>query len=194
LHPNMFRQLFHKPTATLLTQHQSQRTIFLTNPNFAEPLRKKKVVDPQTTKKQFERKVRKLEKAIKTLESQDPKLKPILEMQLPPQVKKELDVRKRQETDEMGHKMLKAYLRVWSIYKSLESEKEIKAIQTAASAQEKALDVLKRDYPDLYNAAIQLDPNLIPYTVNNVKKDTPPADSYTCPDGKEYDTTKAWRL
>ena len=56
------------------------------------------------------------------------------------------------------------------------------------------MNLLKKDYSELYNSAIQLDPELIPYTVFNVKKDSPPSESYNCPDGNETDTTKQWKL
>lgn len=171
-----------------------ERGLHVTSPAFAEPLRKKKAVDPGTTKKQYERKVRRLEKEISKLESIDPKLKPILELQLPPQVKKNLDSRKRPETDKNSHNLLNAYLKVWAIYKSIETKSELKHIANAAKAQEAALNVLKREYPELFNAAIQIDTSLLPYTVFNVKKDTPPTDSYTVPDGREQDITKEWKL
>ncbi|KAH9403952.1 39S ribosomal protein L40, mitochondrial [Tyrophagus putrescentiae] len=189
----MFR-LIYQQSGSIARFGLSERGLHVTSPAFAEPLRKKKAIDPSTTKKQYERKVRRLEKEINKLESIDPKLKPILELQLPPQVKKELDARKRSEVDKNIHSLLNAYLKVWSIYKTIETKSELYHIANAARAQEGALNVLKRDYPKLYTAAIQIDPSLLPYTVLNVKKDTPPADSYTCPDGKEVDITKEWKL
>lgn len=171
-----------------------ERCLHVTSPAFGAPLRKKKAVDPGTTKKQYERKVRRLEKEINKLESIDPKLKPILELQLPPQVKKGLDSRRRPEADKISHSLLNAYLKVWAIYKNIETKSELQHIANAAQSQEGALNALKREYPELYNAAIQIDTSLLPYTVHNVKKDTPPTDLYTCPDGKEMDVTKEWKL
>lgn len=174
--------------------YQSKQSLHMTNPNYASPLRKKKVVNPLTTKKQYDRKVRRLEREISKLQSIEPKLKPILELQLPPQVKKDLDSRLRKEIDQTSHNLLNSYLKVWSIYKSIETQSELEHIHEAAKSQEKALHLLRRDYPELYSAAIEIDPKLIPYTVDNVKKETPPLESYNCPDGKEYDITKEWRL
>ncbi|KAI2803185.1 39S ribosomal protein L40, mitochondrial [Blomia tropicalis] len=177
-----------------MMMQMSERNLHITAPAFAEPLRKKKIINPLTTKKQYERKLRRLEREISKLESIEPKLKPILELHLQPFVKKDIEARKRNETDQTNHKLLNAYLKIWSIYKTLETETELSQIRCAARAQERALSLLKRDYPQLYLEAIQIDPNLIPYTVTNIKKDTPPVESYNCPDGKEYDTTKQWKL
>lgn len=187
---NMLR-LFSKPVNLV---QLGERSLHLTTPVYSTPLRKKKVANPLTTKKQFERKLRRLEREINKLESIDPKLKPILELQLPPQVKKDLDSRKRKEDDQVSHNLLNSYLKVWSIYRTIETQAELHHIRNAASAQEKALSVLKQDYPHLYKAAIEIDPTLLPFTVVTVKKDTPPVDSYACPDGKEFDITKEWKL
>ncbi|XP_017489395.1 PREDICTED: 39S ribosomal protein L40, mitochondrial-like, partial [Rhagoletis zephyria] len=120
----MFR-LIYQQSGSIARFGLSERGLHVTSPAFAEPLRKKKAIDPSTTKKQYERKVRRLEKEINKLESIDPKLKPILELQLPPQVKKELDARKRSEVDKNIHSLLNAYLKVWSIYKTIETKSEL---------------------------------------------------------------------
>ncbi|KAE9555042.1 hypothetical protein FO519_001703 [Halicephalobus sp. NKZ332] len=58
-------------------------------------------------------------------------------------------------------------------------------------AQDNALKELKRLAPALYEAAIQLDDNLLPRTVHGPKL-TPPLKTYVCPDGDYVDTTKSW--
>ena len=174
--------------------YQPARRLHLTSHCYAEPLRKKKTIDPLVAKKQFERKIRKLEREIYKLQSIEPKLKPILEQQLPPQVLKDYENRVRKETDQSIPKLMKSFLKVWCIYKNLETQSELKYIRAVAQSQEKTMNLLKKDYSELYNSAIQLDPELIPYTVFNVKKDSPPSESYNCPDGNETDTTKQWKL
>lgn len=171
-----------------------QRFIHSTCINYSAPLRKKKVINPLTHKKQFERKVRKLEKEIKRLEAIPPKLIPILELQLPPKVIKELDDRKRKDVKTIDDKIINQYNKVWAIYRQIESNQEMKYIKKVASTQDKALNLLKNNYPDLYQEAIQLDPNLIPFKIEIVKKHTPPIASYKCPDGKATDITKEWKL
>lgn len=175
----------------------SSRSIHLSAISYAEPLRKKKIINPLTTKKQFERKVRRLEREINRLQAVPLKLKPILEQQLPPHVVRELDQRQRSITAEERtklHRMIIYLNKIWSIYKGLETREEMRRIKSVVDAQQKAMDILERDYPDLYKKAIEIDPNLIPYQVMNVKKHTAPNPSYQCPDGREQDTTKEWRL
>lgn len=178
----------------LIHHANHQRSINTSAILYAAPLRKKKVVNPLTTKKQFERKVRRLEKEIARLESVPPKLKPILEYQLPPDVTNELDQRKRTQTDPICHQLLSHYLKIWSIYKGLERKREMEWICFVSDAQSKALKLLQRDYPDLYEKAVQIDPKLIPYRVDVMKKHTPPNPNYKCIDGIKTDITKEWKL
>lgn len=170
-----------------------QRGIHLSRPLFAEPLRKKKQVSPLVTKKQYERKIRRLEREINKLESIPLKLKPILELQLSPQILKELDARTRKEKDEDAKRLLDSFYDAWCVYKFAESVTEMKSIVSVRNAQKRALNALK-SYPDLYEQAIQVDPELIPFKVDNIKKHTPPIENYNCPDGNEFDITKEWKL
>lgn len=180
--------------ATRINQIISSRAIHQSAVVFASPLRKKKQINPLITKKQFERKIRRLEREIAKLEAISLKLKPILELQLPPYILKEIEKRSREEKDEKAEQLLQSYYNAWSVFKSIERQNELKNIGTVRNAQKRALDLLQRDYPQLYHEAIQLDPELIPFKVDVVKKDTPPVDSYHCPDGREQDITKEWKL
>ena len=189
----MFR-LINRSQNLFIACENSCRGIATSSVCFAEPLRKKKVVNPATTKKQYDRKVRKLEREIRVLENAKPKLKPILELQIPLQVKREIDARIRSDGDEVAQKLLNSYFKVWSIYKSLEGEAELRHIKNCVRAQENALKVLKSDYPELYKEAVQLDQNLIPFQVTEVRKETPAVENFSCPDGKQQDITKEWKL
>ena len=56
----------------------------------AEPLKKKKRIDPAVVRAREERRRRKLEKAIRRLEKSSRQLKPLAELELPRHVKAEL--------------------------------------------------------------------------------------------------------
>ncbi|XP_075675733.1 mitochondrial ribosomal protein L40 [Dermatophagoides pteronyssinus] len=189
-------QRLSSTTTTLLLP--STRSIHLSIISYASPLRKKKIVNPLTTRKQFERKVRRLEREINRLESIPLKLKPILEQQLPPNVVRELNERKRTITNDERNQLDKMHVylnKILSIYRGIETREEMRLIKLAVDSQQKALNILQRDYPELYSEAIQIDHNLIPYQINNVKKHTTPnPSSYKCPDGRQQDITKEWRL
>ena len=66
-----------------------------------------------------------------------------------------------------------------------------KWLKRSIQAQDSALKELKRLAPALYDAAIQLDDNLLPRKIYGPKL-TPPLKTYVCPDGDYVDTTKTW--
>lgn len=175
-----------------------RRSFHVSSIDFASPLRKKKVVNPLTSKKQYDRKVRRLEREIARLSALKPTLKPILELKLPTNVAKEIEARTRavDAEQQQAQTLLRYYLKLWSDYQSLEATNELRQIAAMTRSQEKALKLLRDEYPELYQQAVALDQQLIPYTVagSSIRKETPPNPQYRCPDGKATDTTKLWKL
>ncbi|XP_054167165.1 39S ribosomal protein L40, mitochondrial-like [Oppia nitens] len=170
------------------------RPIFTSACLMAEPMRKKKRIDPQLLKRREERKLRKLEKEIKRLEATPKQLKPIIELQLTPQVIKELEQRKRQEINDQSLQEWQRIHKLWSIYKCEQRLAEIKSITSMVKSQNNALKVLRNESEELYQSAISIDDNLIPFKTNNVKKETPKVEEYVPPDGKMNDITKQWAM
>ena len=66
-----------------------------------------------------------------------------------------------------------------------------KWIRRSIRAQDAALAELKRVALELYEAAIQLDSNMIPLSMKGPSL-TPPLKTYACPDGDYIDTTRSW--
>jgi large subunit ribosomal protein L40 len=148
------------------------RGLFTTSYLFAEPLRKKKRIDPQVLKRRTERKLRKLEKEIRRLESTKKQLKPIIE----------------------ANNELKRMTKLWSIYKSEERVTELKSIKSMVYSQNRALNELRKESQELYESAISVDNDLMPFKVEDVKKETPKIDNYETPDGRITDLTKQWTM
>lgn len=175
---------------------QQHRGLFTTSQLCAEPLRKKKRIDPLVLKQKTERKMRKLEREIRFLEKGPKQLKPIVELDLPPQIIKEIHLRKRNqaEINKSAEYELKTLMSLYSIYISAQEKLLIRSIKSVVGAQKKALKHLKMSSPHLYDASISIDDNLIPYKVDDVKKETPPISGYQPPDGKQQDITKEWKM
>src|ERR1700712_2866479 len=167
------------------------RYIFTTSYLLAEPLKKKKRIDPQLLRRREERKIRKLEKEIRRLELTPKQLKPIIEMQLTPQIIKELPQRQRQEVevDSEAEKQLERMVKLWSIYRSEQRISELKSIKSVVNSQKKALNVLREESPQLSSSAISIDQNLIAFESDYVKKETPKLENYVRPDGRRNDIT-----
>lgn len=64
-------------------------------------------------------------------------------------------------------------------------------IRKTIERQEKALAVLQKINPQLYESAVQFDTTFNNFVVYGPKL-TPPIESYYSPDGEYTDTTKAW--
>lgn len=66
-----------------------------------------------------------------------------------------------------------------------------KWLDESVKAQGRALKELKRMSPELYEASIQLDHNLLPLVIKGPSL-TPPLKTYISPDGDYIDTTRTW--
>ena len=177
-----------------LKHNLQTRYIFTTSCLSAEPLKKKKRIDPQLLKRREDRKIRKLEKEIRRLELTPKQLKPIIEMQLTPQIIKELPQRQRQEVHSEAEQQLQRMIKLWSIYRSEQRICELKSIKSVVKSQKKALEVLREESSQHYSSAISIDENLIPFESDFVKKETPEVEQYVGPDGRRNNITKQWTM
>lgn len=82
-------------------------------------------------------------------------------------------------------------LKEWSRYKKEQHEAEMEAIEDALKAQTEALNELKLESEELYRAALEPDPLLLPFTREGPTY-TPPIPEYEAPDGKYTDITRIY--
>ncbi len=72
-----------------------------------------------------------------------------------------------------------------------EKLRDYQQIDNVLNAQEKALQELRFESKELYEAAIQPDLNLVPFHVEGPTA-TPPIDKYESPDGDYTNISKKW--
>ncbi|XP_051279511.1 39S ribosomal protein L40, mitochondrial [Dicentrarchus labrax] len=160
-------------------------TLKTSAPLRAEPKKKKKV-DPkkdQLIKDRLKKKVKKLEKI-------PPELIPIEDFSQAKYVDKtrqRFPPRLSFEESERRAKLLKD----WSRYKQEQHMAEMKAVKLALEAQREALQELKLESEELYQAALKPDPLLFPFTREGLAY-TPPKATYYAPDGKYNNITKVY--
>ncbi|XP_015782074.1 39S ribosomal protein L40, mitochondrial [Tetranychus urticae] len=171
------------------------RGIHTTVSLFAEPMKKKRRIDPILLKLRNERKAKRLEKNILKMEKAPKQMKPIVELSLSPHVQKEMDIRVRKNVDPQAEANFRKILAVWQLYRCYQSKSEYKCIRAVIASQEKALNHLKKVSPSLWTQAIAFDEKLIPYNGTDHRlKSSPPNPNYTPPDGHVKETTKEWKL
>ncbi|VDO99294.1 unnamed protein product [Soboliphyme baturini] len=133
----------------------------------AEPLKKKKRVDPQIIRNRLEKKKKRAEKTIQQLLRHAKKLKPIEENAPEMKVLDNLKYNARKNTE------------------------ELKRVNVMLRNQRKALEELKKESQFLYEAAIQVNPNLLPMDrAGPVSWLASPR--YESPDGDYKDITRKW--
>lgn len=157
-------------------------------------MKKKKKMDIQLVKMRHERKIRKLEKAIRQLKKTPRQLKPIEEYKLPPAVMKEIPIRTRPitEEDKQVFETLEKMKRLWVTYRSTERLMEQKCLRRVVAMQAQALRVLQTENPALYEAAVSIDPNFLPFDDQHMITETAPNPEYVPPDGVKVDVSKIW--
>ncbi|XP_067143819.1 large ribosomal subunit protein mL40 [Centruroides vittatus] len=158
-----------------------------------EPLKKKKRVDPAIVRRREERKRKKIEKGIRRLEKTAKKLKPLDECEIPKNILMELDKRTRkvEKLTEKEEQERANIMKEWQKYKKEQFENELNMLDRIMMAQENALLELKKESEDLYQAALQLDTQFIPFMVKGPTA-TPPNADYEPPNGVYVDTTKRY--
>ncbi|XP_023296707.2 39S ribosomal protein L40, mitochondrial [Lucilia cuprina] len=159
----------------------------------AEPLKKKKKLDPQIIKQREDRRKKKLEKQIRRLEKNARQLKPVEELEVPLDLIDEQKQRARKlapltET-ELEHR---AQLnKQWARYKHEQKIQDFQIIDRLMQSQRKALQELRLESEELYQEAIQPDMSLLPITVKGPVA-TPPIKDYVSPDGEYILEAKQW--
>ncbi|KRT78477.1 hypothetical protein AMK59_8639 [Oryctes borbonicus] len=174
--------------------HTNRSLLFRTTPLLlAEPLKKKKRVDPAVVKAREERRKKKLEKQIRRLEKNARQLKPIEECEVPLVLIEERTERQRQlapvNVDELEMRVLLE--KKWAVYKREQYLKDIKMLDRIVYSQQKALDELRKESDILYKEAIQTDFHLIPFESTG-PVNTPAIENYDIPDGDYQDVSKKW--
>lgn len=153
----------------------------------AEPLKKKKKVDPkkdQAAKDRLKKRIRRLEKASQELIPIEDFITPV----------KFLDKQRQRPQVELPFEEAERralLLKKWALYKQQEHEMERDAIRSMLKAQQEALHELQLISPELYEEAIKRDPTLFPFEKEGPDY-TPPVTSYQPPEGRYHDITKVY--
>nr|CAH7769803.1 unnamed protein product [Callosobruchus chinensis] len=159
----------------------------------AEPLKKKKRLDPAIIKAREERKKKKIEKQIRRLEKNAKQLKPIEECEVPLEILDSREKRQRQlpalSTEQLERRVM--LMNKWAQFRHEEHLKDIQMLDKLSYSQQKALDELQKESPELYNEAIQFDFQLMNYKFQG-PVETPPIEGYDAPDGDYQDKSKKW--
>ncbi|XP_077016464.1 large ribosomal subunit protein mL40 isoform X2 [Tamandua tetradactyla] len=153
----------------------------------AEPLRKKKRVDPkkeQAAKDRLKKRIRRLEKA-----SQE--LIPIEDFIIPVKFLDKARQRPQGELAAEEEERRALLLKKWSLYKQQEQKMERDSIQSMLKAQQEALQELQLESPELHAEAIKRDPSLFPFEKEGPNH-TPPIPNYQAPEGRYNDITKVY--
>ncbi|XP_033216708.1 39S ribosomal protein L40, mitochondrial [Belonocnema kinseyi] len=164
-----------------------------TEPLWAEPMKRKRRLDPQILKRRVERRKKKIERAIKRLTKIAKTPKPILEMEIPPVIYKEKKIRVRNlppVPPEIAEQRI-LLQKEWSHYKLKQYRQDMLTLESIQNSQEKALKNLREESEELYQAAIQCDTSFLTHEVRGPTF-TPAIENYECPDGDYVDVTKKY--
>ncbi|XP_026176685.1 large ribosomal subunit protein mL40 [Mastacembelus armatus] len=161
-------------------------TLKTSAPLSAEPKKKKKV-DPRRELLVRER----LKKKLKKLEKVPPELIPIEDFIIPTKCLDETRERVAPSLSFEESEGRALLLKEWSRYKQEQHMAEVRAIELALEAQREALEELKLESEELYQAALKQDPLLFPF-IHEGPAYTPPKTNYEAPDGKYNDITKVY--
>ncbi|XP_054745701.1 39S ribosomal protein L40, mitochondrial [Anastrepha obliqua] len=160
---------------------------------FAEPLKKKKKLDPQIIKHREDRRRKKLEKQIRRLEKNARQLKPVEELEVPLTLLDEKAKRERKLAPLSEEELEKRALQTkeWAKYKHQMKIHDFQIIDRLLQSQNRALEELRKESEELYQEAIQIDMTLVPVTVKGPVA-TPPIKNYVSPDGDYIVEVKKW--
>ncbi|KAM3611187.1 uncharacterized protein V6R79_014685 [Siganus canaliculatus] len=161
-------------------------TLKTTAPLRAEPKKKKKV-DPRREQMMRER----LKKKLKKLEKVPPELIPIEDFITPAKCLDDTRIRSAPTLPFEESEQRALLLKEWGQYKQEQHMAEVQAVELALKAQTEALEELKLESEELYQAALKPDPLLFPFTKEGPTY-TPPKTNYEAPDGKYTDITKVY--
>ncbi|KAK6173683.1 hypothetical protein SNE40_017091 [Patella caerulea] len=159
----------------------------------AEPMKKKKKVDPMKQFAKEAKKLKKIEREIRRLDKKGRILKPIDELDSVRRLSKELELRKRERTvlsfDEMENRVL--LYKDWTRYKAQQRRLDCITLRRLQNSQTKALDELRKESEDLYQKAIQIDEGMLALNITGPLS-TPPIKSFEPTDGEYVDKTRKY--
>ncbi|XP_073485081.1 large ribosomal subunit protein mL40 [Aquarana catesbeiana] len=155
-----------------------------TLPMRAEPKKKKKA-DPKRDQVVRDR----LRKKLKKLERVPPELIPIDDFTPSPKLMEESRIRPTPKLSEDEQERRALLIKKWARVKQEEHEAEQRSIETLLEAQRKALDELRLESEELYQAAVRCDLSLFPLE-HQGPCNTAPIPKYNPPDGKFNDITQ----
>ncbi|XP_013098138.1 large ribosomal subunit protein mL40 [Stomoxys calcitrans] len=161
----------------------------------AEPLKKKKKLDPQIIKQREDRRKKKLEKQIRRLEKNSRQLKPVEELEVPLTLIDEQQQRSR-KLSALSEAELERRVQLnkqWSRYKHEQKINDFQIIDRLMRCQSKALDELRLESEELYQEAIQPDMTVLPVKMKGPVA-TPPIKDYVSPDGEYILEAKKWDI
>ncbi|XP_014016963.1 large ribosomal subunit protein mL40 isoform X1 [Salmo salar] len=161
-------------------------TLKTSAPLRAEPKKKKKV-DPRREQMVRER----LKKKLKKLERVPPELIPIEDFTTPAKYMDETRVRGAPQLTFEESERRALLLKEWSRYKQTQHRAEMEAVGLAVEAQREALEELRLESEELYQAALRPDPLLFPFNHQGPSY-TPPKAQYEAPEGKYNNITKVY--
>uniref|UniRef100_A0A8C5MBM0 Large ribosomal subunit protein mL40 n=1 Tax=Leptobrachium leishanense TaxID=445787 RepID=A0A8C5MBM0_9ANUR len=176
--PWVFRRESHWQTSLL--------TLRSTLPMRAEP-RKKKKVDPKRDQAIKER----MKKKLKKMERIPPQLIPIEDFTRPAMLFDETRVRSPLQLPVEEEERRALLMKKWALSKQQEHEAELRGVESLLEAQRAALQELRLESEELYNAAMLCDPGLLPLQ-HQGPCHTPPIPQYSAPEGKFNDITKVY--
>ncbi|XP_039627523.1 39S ribosomal protein L40, mitochondrial [Polypterus senegalus] len=159
----------------------------LSLPMRSEPKKKKKKVDPKRDQMVKDR----MRKKIKKLERVPPELIPIEDWVVPTKYLDDTRVRILPEVSEVESERRALLMKEWSRYKLGLHKAEMEAIGSALEAQRVALEELRLESEELYQAAVKRDQKLFPFESEGPCY-TPPKSGYQAPEGKYNDITKVY--
>ncbi|KRZ74096.1 WD repeat domain phosphoinositide-interacting protein 3 [Trichinella papuae] len=156
----------------------------------AEPLKKKKRIDPAIIRGRLERKKKKIEKSIRLLLKQTKKLKPIEELTVENKVIDNIQnyIRPKSEVSYEELQNRSVFLKEWAKYQAKQYNAHHNQIRLMMESQQKALEELKLESETLYSSALEINPDLIPCVFDGPVS-TPPIPGYETPDGDYKETT-----
>jgi len=170
-----------------------QRLINTSAVLLAEPMKKKKKMDPAIIRAREEKKRRRLEKQIRRLEKFQRQLKPLDETEIPVAIIDNARQRARKlpqlpmEVSDARWKLVKE----WAVYKNKQVEAETRFFQKMRQSQDTALEELRKESPFLYEECIKIDTDLITYEAKG-PTETPPIENYNIIDGDYIDISRKW--
>ncbi|KAH8310724.1 hypothetical protein KR044_002747, partial [Drosophila immigrans] len=171
----------------------ASRSLHTTSVLCAEPLKKKKKIDPQVIKQREDRKKKKIEKQIRRLEKNARQLKPVEELEIPLELIDDKAKRQRKlsplSSTELENRAL--LNKEWARFKHNEKVADFQIIDRLLQSQNKALAELRSESEELYQAAVEADLQLLAVQLKGPVS-TPPIKNYVSPDGDYLHQSLKW--